>query len=62
MRENLIEALYYFCSDYHSGQWSRGYRILCRVSRIFKPPLSNSMSEEAEPIYHLLVERYGDKV
>ena len=20
-----------FCMDYHGGQWSRGYRILCRL-------------------------------
>lgn len=24
-------ALYVFCMDYHSGQWSRLYRIMCRI-------------------------------
>jgi hypothetical protein len=62
MSIELAEALYYFCEDYHSGQWSRGYRILCRVSRIFKPGILHSMSEEAEPIYHELVAKYADKV
>jgi len=23
--------LYVFCMDYHSGQWSRGYRILSKL-------------------------------
>ncbi len=25
-------ALYVFCMDYHSGQWSRLYRIMSRIS------------------------------
>lgn len=25
-----LAALYTFCAHYHSGQWSRGYRLLCR--------------------------------
>jgi len=31
MKANLIRALYRLSSDWHSGQWSRGYRLLCRV-------------------------------
>ena len=32
MNPDFIFALYVFCSNYHSGQWSRGYRILSRIS------------------------------
>lgn len=31
MNPDFMFALYVFCSDYHSGQWSRGYRILSRI-------------------------------
>jgi len=39
-RFDFLGALYLFCVSYHSGQWSRGYRILSRLSRIYKPGLS----------------------
>ena len=29
---DLYGALYLFCSRWHSGQWSRGYRILSRLN------------------------------
>lgn len=28
-----IAAIYTFAAHYHSGQWSRGYRLLCRARR-----------------------------
>lgn len=31
MNPGTIAAIYTFCAHYHSGQWSRGYRILCRA-------------------------------
>ena len=30
-RFDLYGALYLFCTRWHSGQWSRGYRILSRL-------------------------------
>ena len=30
-RFDLYGALWAFCSRWHSGQWSRGYRILSRL-------------------------------
>jgi hypothetical protein len=30
-RFDLYGALYLLCARYHSGQWSRGYRILSRL-------------------------------
>lgn len=32
-RFDLYGALWAFCNRWHSGQWSRGYRILSRLSR-----------------------------
>lgn len=36
-RFDLITALYAFCCDYHSGQWSRGYKILSRIQSRYQP-------------------------
>lgn len=33
MNPDFIFALYVFCANYHSGQWSRGYRIMSRISQ-----------------------------
>lgn len=32
MSTDFTFALYVFCMDYHSGQWSRLYRIMSRIS------------------------------
>lgn len=42
-RYQLLLALYHYCTGYHSGMWSREYRLLCRVMRVFR---SRSHSEE----------------
>ena len=40
-RFDLYGALYLLCSRWHSGQWSRGYRILSRLSVAgYRPGLS----------------------
>lgn len=36
-RFSLITALHAVCSAYHSGQWSRGYRILSRIETAYSP-------------------------
>lgn len=33
MTTTLVRALYHLAAEWHSGQWSRGYRLLCRVQR-----------------------------
>jgi hypothetical protein len=39
-------ALYLLCVRYHSGQWSRGYRLLSRlISKGYKPGLSIQHNE-----------------
>ena len=59
-------ALYAFCADYHSGQWSRGYRLLCRLGKRLKlSPLwegYESLEEDEREIYDELVEKYADSV
>jgi hypothetical protein len=50
-----------FLMDYHSGQWSRGYRLLCKL----RPSnFSSSFCEEMResPIYQELVDKFADKV
>jgi len=43
---DLYGALYMLCSRYHSGQWSRGYRILSRlVNKGYNPGLSIQSNE-----------------
>jgi hypothetical protein len=66
-RFDLYGALYQFCARYHSGQWSRGYRILSRLHKIgYKPgsALQENRWEswEQRAIYHHLRRNYRDKV
>lgn len=50
-----------FCMDYHSGQWSRGYRLLCRLNPTnFSSALCDEMRETE--VYAALVEKYGNKI
>ena len=35
-RPVVLAALYTFAAHYHSGQWSRGYRLLSRAGRAWK--------------------------
>lgn len=60
-KEHYFE-LAQFCIDYHSGQWSRGYRLLCRLGerRNWTPALEAELRESE--IYMYLVEHYADKV
>jgi hypothetical protein len=59
-RNNWFE-LAVFLMDYHSGQWSRGYRLL---SRLNPTNFSYQFMEECREteIYSYLVENYKDKV
>ena len=59
-KEDYFE-LAVFLMHYHSGQWSRGYRLL---SRLNVQNISSAFEREAEEseIYQYLVENYADKV
>jgi hypothetical protein len=60
-KENYFE-LAQFLMDYHSGQWSRGYRVLYRleVSGNWSSQLSEQLRDT--DLYQYLVSRYADKV
>jgi hypothetical protein len=58
-RFDLYGALYLLCTRWHSGQWSRGYRILSRLSVAgYRPGLSIQSnrfeSENQRAIYRAL--------
>lgn len=59
-KENYWE-LAVFLMDYHSGQWSRGYRLL---SMLRAENFSSSLCEELREseCYQYLVANYADKV
>lgn len=59
-KENYFE-LAVFCMDYHSGQWSRGYRILSKLrAENFSSALCDELRETE--VYAHLVGKYGRKV
>jgi len=33
---HTLQAIRLFCVDYHGGQWSRLYRLQCRISSYFR--------------------------
>lgn len=54
-------------ADYHSGQWSRGYRLLSRCQRFFRhigyhDPLSVPLTAWQKTLYRELVTKYADKL
>lgn len=65
-RFDLYGALYLLCSRWHSGQWSRGYRILSRLSLAgYRPGLTirngrGFESEEQRAIYRRLLKYRKD--
>lgn len=62
-RFDLYGALYLFCARHHSGQGSRGYRILSRLSSAgYRPGMSIQSgrfeSSEQRSIYRSLYRAY----
>ena len=71
MNPEFIFALYVFCMHYHSGQWSRLYRLMCRckvsnLSSLAEQAISEGTGraseewEESHMYYLQLVELYAD--
>lgn len=57
-------ALYVFLHDYHSGQNSRGYRLLSKISVAWDPRISDTGMQairETEEYNHL-ARTYANKV
>ena len=60
-RHAIAFELAVFLMDYHGGQWSRGYRLLSRLSLSnFSFALCKEMRETE--VYQALVAKYADKV
>ncbi len=59
-KEDYFE-LAVFLMDYHSGQWSRGYRLL---SRLRPRNISSALQAECREseVYQYLVATYANKV
>lgn len=63
----VLHAMSWFLSSYHSGQWSRGYRYLSiTLRRLYEQgdhyPISRSLSNKEARLYRYLVRTYKDKV
>ncbi len=66
-RFDLFGALYLFCVRHHSGEWSRGYRLLSRLDTArYSPGLSiqnNRFESEAQlELYRCLYREYRGSV
>ena len=59
-KENYFE-LYVFCMDYHSGQWSRGYRLMSRLgpARLTDACIAECRASEC---YQYLEANYANRV
>ncbi len=60
LKHNYLE-LYVFLMHYHSGQWSRGYRILSKLGEVNITSRCEKECEESE-LYQYLVYKYGSVV
>lgn len=59
---DMLEAYYFYCSFYHSGQWTDEYRWLSHLLLSGYKPSSNATietaSESVKEKYNLLCNRY----
>lgn len=61
IRKEYYLELAVFLMHYHSGQWSRGYRLLCRL-RVRNISSASELAATETEIYQYLVANYADKV
>lgn len=66
-RLDLYGALYMLCSRWHSGQLSRGYRILSRLARAgYRPGIGvqrgTCESPNQRDLYRALLRRYRHSI
>lgn len=62
-RTDYLELIV-FLSHHHSGQWSRGYRIMSRMIAQYRAHWTSAFEREAEEseIYQYLQANYADKI
>ena len=68
MSFDKLAAIYVFCANYHSGQWSRLYRLMCRISATLSDNAWEAIQdgtgraaedwEDAREVYLTLVANY----
>lgn len=59
-RFDIAEAWYLFLTNYHHGQWSKGYRRLCKLQESFTPGMCfdwHTLTDNGKAIYENLVIR-----
>ena len=61
---DVIRGIFQLAYEYHSGQWSRGYRLLCRVQQYARKHTIDLDIETraSRRLYHRLAAQYGDKL
>ena len=61
MNADRLIGLAYVCERWHGGQWSRGYRLMCRLN---PSNFSSAICEELREteVYQYLVSRYANAV
>jgi len=47
---SLMIGVYWFCCDYHGGQWSPEYRLQCTIGQFFSPGMSSGPEPESSEI------------
>jgi hypothetical protein len=60
-----LATIYQFCADYHSGQWSRGYRLLCIIGKkLRKRGIARPIDQVRcdANLYNRLYLNYADKL
>jgi len=63
--DDFLRALYRFCCLYHSGQWSKGYQLLCLTQQYanrwdvdLSGAIDGELSPSAQYLYEYFVEKY----
>lgn len=61
--EDVVIGTYWFCSEYHGGQWSDEYRLLSQTGRIFQPGMMDGPEPESseEMVYKDLERLFREK-
>jgi hypothetical protein len=62
-RSDYLELIV-FLSHHHSGQWSRGYRLMSRMMSTYRASWTSNFEREAKEseIYQYLQANYANKV
>ncbi len=64
--QDWLVGLYHYCAEWHDGQWSREYRLMCLADTYhhrwfgFHLSLDVGMTEPQHTVYSGLVEKYQE--